>query len=162
MDVYEALKAEKNTKKLDSTQITNNTGWEYSENENKMGEKVYYAQNISSEDLGFDFPYENSFASIVIRNKAGKNDIIFKVTKGQIQQSLIDGGKLRVRFDNEAPFSINFVGTSDGSSNVIFLENTKKLINKFKTSNKFVIEVEFYENGSRQIEFNTKGFKWNH
>ncbi|TWP30528.1 hypothetical protein ETU08_01850 [Apibacter muscae] len=143
-------------------QIDSLNSWLYEDEVDKMGDSIYYAQLKSAENLNLDFPYENSYASLNIRNKQGKNDVIFSVTEGQIKGYVYDGGTARIRFDNEKPFNIGYVGSSDGSSEVIFLQTPNKIIDKLKKSKRMVIEVEFYNNGNKQIEFNTEGLVWKH
>ncbi len=49
-----------------------------------------------------------------------------------------------------------------GSPNYIFLESAKKFISKLKKSKQVIIEIEFFQNGEKQIKFNTDGLKWSH
>ncbi|PQL94279.1 hypothetical protein [Apibacter adventoris] len=144
-----------------STKKLNSSKWEYSEEEDKMGSKNYYAIVKNPENLELEFPYNNSYAYLCIRNLDGQNSLIFSVTEGQIDHNL-DGGSIKVRFDSEKPFTVNFTTSPDLSSNYIYLNNSDKLIEKLKTSKKMVIEVLFFQNGIRQIEFNTANLVWNH
>ncbi len=136
--------------------------WMYETNETKMGESQKFAQIKSDDILDFDFPYQGgSESTLTVRRQKGQTDIYYQVSKGQIvSASPIDGGSIRVKFDNEKPMTIGVNGASDYSSDIIFLDSTSKLISKLKSSKKMVIEVEFYNEGNRQIEFDVQGFEW--
>ena len=43
---------------------------------------------------------------------------------------------------------------------MIFINSTKAIISKLKTSKKIIIEAEFFNEGNRQMEFDVTGFKW--
>lgn len=43
---------------------------------------------------------------------------------------------------------------------VIFLNNSKKFINNLKKSKKVMIEATFFDAGSKVIEFDVEGLKW--
>lgn len=136
--------------------------WIYETNETKMGETQKFAQIKSDDILDFDFPYQGgSESTLTVRRQKGQTDIYYQVSKGQIVSvSPVDGGTIRVKFDNEKPMTIGVNGASDYSSDIIFLDSTSKLISKLKSSKKMVIEVEFYNEGNRQIEFDVQGFEW--
>lgn len=91
------------------------------------------------------------------------NKVMFQISKGQIVTgNQVEGGSTRVRFDDEKPFTVSVTYPSDYSSDLIFLGSSKKLISKLKTAKKFLIEVEFYNEGIQQIEFDVEGLEWEH
>lgn len=138
------------------------TKWYYETKETKMGNSQKFAQIISDDVLNFDFPYDGGSKSIfTIRKEKGQTDIYYEISKGQIVSvNPVDGGTIRVKFDDEKPMIIGVSGASDYSSDIIFLNSTSKIISKLKTSKKMIIEVEFYNEGSRQIQFDVEGFEW--
>lgn len=145
---------------VENSQLTSE--WEYRESEDKMGDVSKFAEIKSDDVLEFDFPYDGGSESfITIRKKRDVTDLMYRVTKGQINAaSSIDGGRIRVKFDNEKPFETRVTGPSDYSTETIFFQNPKKIINKMKSAKKMVLEVEFFNEGNRQIEFNVDGLKW--
>ncbi|HEY1056951.1 MAG TPA: hypothetical protein VGE24_17525, partial [Emticicia sp.] len=102
-----------------------------------------------------------SEAYLMIRKKDGSTNIALRVSKGQFVSS-IRGGSVRLRFDKEPPITISTSESSDGSSDILFLNSESKIISKLKKSTSLIIEAEFFNEGNRIIEFTTKDFKWNH
>ncbi|MFC6267303.1 hypothetical protein [Frigoriflavimonas asaccharolytica] len=137
------------------------TKWQFQEDVDKMTSKtVKYASIDANEVLEFEFPYNGgSIPSLTIRKKDGVNDIYLKVSKGQFNSSY-DGGNLRIKFDDEQPKKFSFSGASDNSMDIVFINSTKTIISKLKKSKKIIIEVEFYNEGVRQMEFDVSGFTW--
>lgn len=135
--------------------------WEYSESKDEMtGKKTYYAESVSTNTLEFDFPYNggSSFSLGIRYGKQGK-DIFLRVSKGQFLTSY-NGSSMRVKFDDESPVNYSYVGTSDGSADVIFIESYSKFLNKLKKAKKVSLEPEFYQAGKQIINFNVEGLKW--
>ena len=137
------------------------TNWNYSEEVDKMtSKKVLYASITAKEELEFEFPYNGgSVASLTIRRKDGANDIYLRVSKGQFN-STFDGGQVRMKFDQKDPKKYSFSPASDASTDVIFLNATKDIISKLRSSKTLIIETEFFNEGLRQIEFDIAGFTW--
>lgn len=156
------------SKKMDEEKAAANarpkTTWQYSEEEDKMtSEKVYYAANISPDDLQFKFPYNGgSTATFHVRNKEKQNEVMLNISKGQFMTSIMEQKALRIRFDDNKPITVNYNGPSDGSHDWIFLSSGKKILSMLKTAKHMIIEVEFYNEGMRQINFDVENFKWEH
>jgi hypothetical protein len=137
--------------------------WEYSEKEDKMTNKTnYYASIDANELLDFPFPYDGgSTASLNIRKTSTGNEAILQVSKGQFITD-VEGTEVKIKFDSEQPTTFNCSSSSDGSTNVLFINSTNKLIKKLKTAKKIIIQAEFYESGSKEMEFDVTGFTWAH
>lgn len=141
------------------------SNWEYSEDANKMSDKkTYYAKSIDSEDLNFQFPYNQgeNHASILLRNQEGKTDVLLMIDQGQFLSEDVYGGSVRVKFDNEKPEDYSYSKPSDYSTTSIFINETKKFIKHLKSSKKAIIEATFYQEGNKQMEFNIGDLKWSH
>lgn len=135
--------------------------WEYEFKEDKMGESTKLAKVYAKDKLNFDFPYNGgSTALFEIRNNNDGLNVILFVSKGQFNTSIIDNMSIRIKFDDEKPKTYTTTSANDGSSNYIFINNEKSLVEKIKKSKKMVVEAEFYNEGTRQIEFNTENLKW--
>ena len=135
--------------------------WEYSTDEDKMGEGSKNASLIANDFLNFEFPYNSkeNRATLVIRQRAKDGtSIMLMVDKGQFSGDY-DNPTVRIKFDDEKPKSYSYGTTSDGSSDVIFIHGEKSLVEKIKNSKKVVIEAEFYSHGNEQMIFNTAGLK---
>ncbi|HVW95398.1 MAG TPA: hypothetical protein VHA56_05490 [Mucilaginibacter sp.] len=146
-----------------STQNTASGKWEYTQEEDKMTSKTKYFASINANNLlYFPFPYDGGqTASLLIRNLDGKNGALLSVSKGQFI-SHVDDGSVDIRFDDAQPVTFSTSEPSDGSTDVLFIDNAAKLIKKLKSAKKVIIQAEFYESGLKTMEFDTQGFTWDH
>jgi hypothetical protein len=149
----------KSTTAVDSSKI-----WTYLADTDKMTSKLTYQASVNSlNKINFDAPYDGgSTASVIIRNKAGKNEVMLSIDKGQFICDVSDGCAINIRFDNDP--AIKFVGSepSDGSSTLLFIEAPKKFIADVKKAKKMIVQAEFYQSGLKDMEFNVDGLKWDH
>ncbi|MCW3125507.1 MAG: hypothetical protein JWO03_1165 [Bacteroidetes bacterium] len=138
--------------------------WSYESDTDKMTSKVvYYGSTDAKEPVKLKFPYEGSEASLVIARKNNQSLAYFKVTKGQIlAANPVNGGEIKVRFDSDQPETYQVSGPSDMSSETVFINSADRFITRLKKSKTLLVEVEFFDNGTRQVEFNTSNFVWNH
>lgn len=150
--------------KSEAAAANNKYQWRYSEETDPMTSgKKYYAQIYSTTWLSFQFPYNGgSEVDFFIRNVQGENEAILRVSKGQFLTSFDSGKNVRIRFDQDQPITIGYNSASDGSTDVIFLDNPDEIIRHIKKSNSFLIEVAFYQEGNKHLEFAYRDFKWNH
>ncbi|WP_345954115.1 hypothetical protein [Mucilaginibacter sp. PAMB04168] len=139
------------------------TKWNYTNEVDKMtSKKKYFASIDSDNQLDFEFPYDGgSTASILVRKQDNSNEVLLSVSKGQFIVG-IDGGTVKVRFDDNKAMTFPCSEPSSGSSDLIFIGNEKKFIKNLKTAKKLLIQAEFYEAGLKEMEFSTAGFKWDH
>lgn len=140
------------------------TAWEYSESVDEMTDKTNYYATIESENsVDFDFPYNGgSILTFTIRQSSqyGK-EMYISISKGQFNAG-ISGTKIKVRFDDEEPFSVSCNTPSDYSTDVLFLTGYDKLLKKLKNSKTMKINVEFFNEGTRTFEFDVEGLEWEH
>lgn len=50
-------------------------------------------------------------------------------------------------------------GAADGSSDVIFFDNSSSFIKNLKTHKKLILEADFFQSGSRQFKYDLTGLK---
>lgn len=139
-------------------------GWKYSEEDDKMtSKKTFYAQVDAKELLEFKAPYSGgATATLTIRNRGGENDVFLSVTTGQMLTTSFQSTSYRVRFDDQPLQNYEFVGPSDNSTTLVFVNNATKFIKNLKKAKKVILEIEFFQEGLRPIEFNVADLKWNH
>jgi hypothetical protein len=163
--------ATSNTIISDSTDSSKNlstpNNWQYSvDSSDKMDNaKVFLAECTATEPVDLQPPYDGgAIATIIVRNgfKHHKNEAIISMDKGQFMPSLEGDQSIEVKFDNEKPQTFSYNDAADGSDNIIFLNNSTSFIQKIKKANHVIIEAQFFENGDKQIEFNTKDLVWNY
>ncbi len=139
------------------------TEWSFSDDINKMDDShTFYAELKSSNKLDLKFPYQGeNHGNLNIRNEGGENIVSLSIDKGQIYI----GGQnteIQVRFDKDTPEVYNCVGAKDYDPKYLFVEDAITFVKRLKTSKSLIIEATIFENGTQQLEFNTKGFKWEH
>jgi hypothetical protein len=135
--------------------------WIYNETTDKMTSKsIRFASIKATDELQFKFPYGGgSKANFTIRKKDKETDIYLSVKPSQFICP-IGEGNIRIKFDTKQPKKYSIVSPSDGSSDMVFIRSEKEIIANLKNSKTMIIEAEFYQEGIRQIEFNTENFKW--
>ena len=138
--------------------------WNYIEDEDKMtNEKHHYATASSTNELEFNFPYAGgSTFELGILNRGQGNNVKLAVSKGQFMPSIMNDKTVRVKFDDDKPVNYTYVMPSDGSSDVIFINNENKFIARLKAAKKLMIEAEFFQEGNQIIYFDVSGLAWEH
>jgi hypothetical protein len=138
------------------------TTWTYEKKVDQEGSTAYKASVTSPNLLQFNFPYAGgSTATLTIRHKNGTSYLYLEVSRGQFNRSF-QGGTARIRFDDKPSQNYSFSAAENGRANIIFFDSEKKLINQMKTARKMIVDIDFYAQGRRQIEFRTAGLTWNH
>jgi hypothetical protein len=145
----------------EQTKATGGGNWKYSEDTDKMDNSKNNSASLTSDNsIKFEFPYGDSDFTLTIKKSKGKTEIRLAGSNCQFISGLSGETTYRVKFDDEAPFDVTADEPSEGSSNVVILGSSEKLISKLKTASKMIIEGKFFEAGEKQINFSTKGLKW--
>lgn len=130
-------------------------GWAYWGEKDPMGRgDIQFASAKSATTLNFDFPYGGpQHATLVLRThpQHGK-DVMLQVERGQFL-CRIDGCSVLVRFDEGKPERYSASGPSDLSTTVIFIRNFDRFVAAARKAKVVRIEAEFYQSGSKMIEF---------
>jgi hypothetical protein len=136
--------------------------WVYSEDIDKMeGTKQYFGIISSKNKIDFQFPYDGgSSFEITIRNLGKENEVLLSVSKGLFMISYDSSESIKVKFDDNESEYYTYNSPTDGSSDVIFIDNSKRFLKKLKSSKKVLIETTFYNEGNKVIEFDVEGLKW--
>ena len=88
--------------------------------------------------------------------KGRQTDVFVQFSKAQLIIDSYDGSNFRVRFNNKPASTYKFIGASDHSSDVAFLQTTSRFIKNLKNSKKATIEMEFYQEGTEQLSLMLK------
>lgn len=134
--------------------------WKYLKSKDEMAGFVYSATAISKTNLNLSFPYHGAQrATLELRDHPRWGvSVILSVPRGQFNYSDEYCGVL-VRFDDDVnTWSCNLPG--DGSHDTVFLGRKFEFINDAKKSKRLLIEVTFYRDGTRVIEFDVSKLKW--
>lgn len=143
------------------------SNWTYEERKDEMRGIVSKFAMISSDNqVQFDFPYDGgSNLGITLRQKTSNpTEVIFIISKGQYScSSVSDNCYASVKFDNKNIQKIKLSGTSDHSSDILFIENDQdvdRFIQSVLNSEQLIIELPFYQEGNKQFKFTLQGLKW--
>lgn len=148
------------------SQVDNNLKtWEYSTDTDEMNDsKSRFASLMSDNTVDFDFPYQggSSLRLTVRYMKKYGTDVYIKISSGQFICNEYQGTNcVRVRFDNGTPIKFTTNEPSDGSADLLFINNAKKFINLAKKAKTIRIEAPFYQEGNRVFTFTVdKPLEW--
>lgn len=140
---------------------SDDSAWDYRAREDKMtGGTTYSATATSVNTVNFDFPYngeQNGRLTLRRDPKYGK-DVILAIEKGQILCPAYDGCTVMVRFDNGKPEAFSAVGTADGSTEAVFIQNYDRFLQKMRKAKIARLSVNIYQQGAPVFEFYVGGF----
>lgn len=119
---------------------------------------VRYAvsQSLNSHNLGF--PYNKVSAQLVLRRHPRYGDDLMLITSGG-QLLCHSPCSALLKLDGNAPFSLDAKGPADGSSQTLFLQAYRQIIDEITRAKKLRIEVLFFTAGPRIFTFDLSGFK---
>jgi hypothetical protein len=137
--------------------------WKYTETTDELtGKPTKTACTTSTNEVHLEPPYESVTADFCIRNSAkfGIDAYINLNGSGQILCSSYEGCTVKASFDKGPVKAFPGAEAADHSSNIIFINNTNRLIAEVKKSETVVIELRFYQAGVQDLTFKTEGLKW--
>lgn len=133
--------------------------WEYLSGKDEMtGKYIALASVEANEKANFRFPYDGgSTATLSVRRhpKYGL-DISISMSKGHFLCHRSDCD-ITVRFDDAPPRRYTGVKPTDGSSDRVFFNGQRKLLDELRKAKITKIEATFYQDGPRVMTFNTAG-----
>jgi hypothetical protein len=139
--------------------------WSYTTTEDKVrGATSYFATATSTNSVELDPPYDggSDLRMTVRQSPANGADVILRLTSGQLLCRAYDSCYATVRFDDRPAERVELVESSDNSSDTVFVSDAAPFIATLKRSKKVIVELEIYEAGRPQFEFEVAGLKWNH
>jgi hypothetical protein len=137
--------------------------WQYDTLEDEMDWSIaYFAWIVSTNKAELSSPYDGAnYYKLVVKNIEWKNYVNFLVLKGQILSWDYYSRTIRIKFDDEEPFEVNY-SLSNYSNSEVFLENEKKIIEKIKTAKTMMIEADYYKDWLKVAKFNIEWLEWNY
>lgn len=135
--------------------------WAYSETKDEMTDEIQrIAMTTSINTLNFDFPYQwGAISTLFLRKKWKELDIFLKVQPSQIVWDY-NNPTIKARFDDNPAMTFWYSEPADYSKDTIFIKSEAKFLENIKKSKKLLLKVQFYQNGTQTIEFNTEGLKF--
>ena len=132
-------------------------GWTYTQMLNEISDETSFIASVNSLDrASFGFPYHGGALTLQLRHrpKTG-DDVLIRIPSGQFLNHPVT-----IRFDENPPFRNGTTEPSDYSTNLLFLDGEKRLIDFLKHSHTMKIEVEFFQEGRRTFTFDISGLIW--
>ena len=144
-------------KEIDAYEPPNS--WRYRRQADKLrGGFTDLACKRSEQKVILEPPYEPIYAEICLRINPDKTKDIYVnlLGDGQIVCYGLDGCKVPVKIGSSAAPKV-YLGLepSDGSTGILFVTPSSKLFDALKRGTISVFEIEFYQAGLQQLEFNT-------
>lgn len=137
--------------------------WSYSTFKDEMTDKETSVASLTSNNsIQQSFPYDGgtTLRMNVRRHPRHGTDVYFVLSSGQLLCNSYDGCSATVRFDDGAARKISMSGSSDNSSDTVFVNDAASFISKLKASKKFVISLEIYQSGAPNFTFDSAGLSW--
>jgi hypothetical protein len=139
--------------------------WDYSTDVDKVrGGTTYFASATSTNTIHQDAPYDSDTSMrLTVRRAPGSGlNILLRISSGQFMCPSYEGCSGTARFDDGPAQRIRFMGSSDDSSDTIFIEGEKAFLAKLKRSKRLIIEKTLYQAGAPQFGFDVHSLKWDH
>jgi DNA-directed RNA polymerase subunit RPC12/RpoP len=137
--------------------------WEYSTTKDDMsGKDIAFAEasSLNREDL--HWPYGPGVGATLTLRKAPRSGkaVYVSLSKGQILCRSYESCTVMVRFDDRPATKYSAIGPSDGSTNIVFIQNYAKFFLDLKRSSKVLVELPLYQDGDRSWQFKVDGLSW--
>lgn len=133
--------------------------WMYSHVSDPMGGGVsHQAKVLSTNQVEFSFPYggpQRALLTLRSHPRFGK-DVFLVIERGQLQ--CFDECEVLVRFDDEPAVKYGATGPEDNSSDLLFIQNYDRFVNKLSKAKRLRLSVSVFQQGSPVFEFDVSGF----
>lgn len=136
--------------------------WTYSIGRNEPSTPVRWAEVASTNTLDFDFPYNSGLMGYftIVRKQKGVG-MILRLEKGLFQAKSIVGNYVRIRLDQGAEQSLRIHQTSVNEPNVVYLKAKPGFVAALKGAKAMQIEIQFYNERVKQLDFAVAGLARN-
>ena len=135
--------------------------WNYEHDEDPMAKGVANIAMVQSKNtVEFGFPYNGpQHAMLALRThpRHGK-DVILKIERGQFLCQSYEDCTILVRFDDQKAQTFSAIGSSDNSTETIFIRNYSRFVSGMQKAKTVRIAAEIYQQGAPVFEFDVSGF----
>jgi hypothetical protein len=143
-----------------ATAVVPSTGWEYSTDKDRLTDSVFTTACLKSTNrIGFAFPYESpdgSFGQVCFRNKEGKLDGYFQVSKGQLMCNFLSC-PMQTRFDDGAVQTRHGLASKAGSIDIAFFSDASAVLKQLEKSHRVRVAMNYYQSGQNTFDFSPQG-----
>jgi hypothetical protein len=136
--------------------------WTYKSDSDKMrGVVTDYAKAKSTNKFVLRFPYNAGTHLELLLRKGPKsgNEAILHLTSGQVDCDY-DGCRIPVKLDDNPVQNFYAQRAGGGDTSALFVQNPLGFIGKLKKAKRAVIEIDLYQEGARQFEFDVSELIW--
>jgi len=126
------------------------------------GKNIAFAKATSLNREDLHWPYGPGIAATLTLRKhprSGKNAYV-SLDKGQILCRSYESCPIMIRFDDRPAERYSAIAPSDGSTEIVFIQNYAKFFSQLKQSKKVLIELPMYQDGNRSWQFKVNGLSW--
>ena len=148
---------------LASAAVSAPSNWSYSIDKDEMTDKkTYEACTTSINQVNLSAPYQPVDARLCIRQspKFGFDVFVALNGDGQFMCQSYESCRISVRFGDSPAKHWSAIGPSDNSTNVIFLQNQRRVFAGIKGAPTTLVEATFFDNGDQTMRFETAGLVW--
>jgi hypothetical protein len=135
--------------------------WDYRESEDELTGKIKRSAAIrSTNTLSLDSPYDGpQRGMLLVRNHPNLGrDVLVTIQRGQILCPSYGDCRVTVRIDDEEPERWRAAGSSDGSSNVVFISRSADFVRRLRDARIVRIGLEIYQEGIQVLLFDVAGY----
>lgn len=136
--------------------------WLYSTAKDKeSGDTVHIGMMISQNSVKFGFPYAGGRSSLTLRHRPSDGSSVILQVQGQFACDSTGSETVKVDFDgNERDFPCS--ESAGGATGLLFIDDAEHFIQLLKQAKKVSIEASFFLEGTRRMEFNVAGLRWDY
>lgn len=135
--------------------------WSYEQSDDPMAKGTTHIAAVQSKNtVEFDFPYngpQRAMLALRTHPRYGK-DVVFKIERGQFLCRSYEDCTILVRFDDQKAQSFSAIGSSDNSTETIFIRNYSRFVSGMQKAKTVRIAAEIYQQGAPVFEFDVSGF----
>jgi len=140
---------------VELTDVNKISRWEYSEQIDEMSNALIKTASIPSDNvLQFDFPYNGGSRGILtFRKKGNKLDAYLRISHGQFVPTDMLSYQVAIKCDEGQAQTYTFVGSNDGSPDIIFAQSPEAILKKIKAASTVKIQTTYYNAGLQILQF---------
>lgn len=140
---------------------TASTWVEQSYQDDVSGKQAHEVRTPSINSFRLDWPHrmEQRAALVARKHPRWGTDVLVTVQKGQLHCEYRNC-YISVRFDDGPVQKFAVTEPADNSSETWFIDSKSKFLAALRKSKKTYIELQFFRQGNRTVEFATADFPW--
>jgi hypothetical protein len=137
--------------------------WIYTDRVHPKHGRLYWAEVASTNALSFELPYNSgSIGYLTIGKKRSRTRMVLRIEKGLFSPKVIVGESIRLQLDNLPAATVSIRHAFVYGRRLIYIPVDGKFVSALQKAKKMSVEVGFYGEPIKQLEFQVEGLKWPH